>query len=374
MKGKMSLLTRKIFASIVAISMSIPPTAFASAPEPVVYDANSSIMGLAPKKEDQAKVENTDQTKIEKDLGDYSLEIISTLDESLTKIDYTIKAKRKNQAKNENSNQVSDENLSLTIAKTPTSNIKDIKLISASVDTEEAPEIKGDLNSLTLKSKANDEIIYKLRADVRKAKDGRSYELIMGLKEDAANIFAYTLKAETGIRLVDNEEVQTIELINKDEKLSKAKGDYKKEGILGGLFASHDTITWTDYIVNEEENNKEITYDFDLDQNQETANSQIGLDYYEQSENGFEIRKEFSQKIDFSKKVKFEIPKGFIAKISLQTKVSKKNTKIKSYSLNNSVLKNPIYIEGNDEEKSNDEEDPAPVSYTHLTLPTSDLV
>ena len=364
MKGKMSLLTRKIFASIVAISMSIPPTAFANAPEPVVYDANSSIMGLAPKKEDQAKVENTDQTKIEKDLGDYSLEITSTLDESLTKIDYTIKAKRKNQAKNENPNQVSDENLSLTIAKTPTSNIKDIKLISASVDTEEAPEIKGDLNSLTLKSKANDEIIYKLRADVRKAKDGRSYELIMGLKEDAANIFAYTLKAETGIRLVDNEEVQTIELIHKDEKLSKAKGDYKKEGILGGLFASHDTITWTDYIVNEEENNKEITYDFDLDQNQETANSQIGLDYYEQGENGFEIKREFSQKIDFSKKVKFEIPKGFIAKLSLQTKVSKKNTKIKSYSLNNSVLKNPIYIEGNEEEKSNDEEDPAPADKT----------
>ena len=360
MKGKMSLLTRKIFASIVAISMSIPPTAFASSPEPVVYDANSSIMGLAPKKEDQAKVENTDQTKIEKDLGDYSLEITSTLDESLTKIDYTIKAKRKNQAKNENPNQVSDENLSLTIAKTPTSNIKDIKLISASVETEEVPEIKGDLNSLTLKSKANDEIIYKLRADVRKVKDGRSYELIMGLKEDAANIFAYTLKAETGIRLVDNEEVQTIELIHKDEKLSKAKGDYKKEGILGGLFASHDTITWTDYIVNEEENNKEITYNFDLDQNQETANSQIGLDYYEQGENGFEIKKEFSQKIDFSKKVKFEIPKGFIAKLSLQTKVSKKNTKIKSYSLNNSRLKNPIYIEGNEEEKSNDEEDPAP--------------
>lgn len=360
MKGKMSLLTRKIFASIVAISMSIPPTAFASAPEPVVYDANSSIMGLAPKKEDQAKVENTDQTKIEKDLGDYSLEITSTLDETLTKIDYTIKAKRKNQAKNEKTDQVSDKNLSLTIAKTPTSNIKNIKLISASVDTEEAPDLKDDLKSLTLTSKANDEIIYKLRADVRKAKDGRSYELIMGLKEDAANIFAYTLKAETGITLVDNEEVQTIQLSHKDEKLSKAKGDYKKEGILGGLFASHDTITWTDYIVNEEENNKEITYDFDLDQNQETANSQIGLDYYEQGENGFEIKKEFSQKIDFSKKVKFEIPKGFIAKLSLQTKVSKKNTKIKSYSLNNSRLKNPIYIEGNEKEKSNDEEDPAP--------------
>lgn len=363
MKGKMSLLTRKIFASIVAISMSIPPTAFANAPEPVVYDANSSIMGLAPKKEDQSKVENTDQTKIEKDLGDYSLEITSKLDESLTKIDYTIKAKRKNQAKNENPDQVSDRNLSLTIAKTPTSNINKIKLVSASTDTEtNDPDFKEDFESLVIKSKASDEIIYKLRADVNKAKDQRPYDLIIGLKEadKEAGVFTYNLKAQTGATIVDNQTVEIIQLVNQEEKSTKAKGDYKKEGILGGLFASHDTITWTDYIVNEEEDNKEITYNFDLDQNQEATNSQIGLDYYEQSENGFEIKREFSQKIDFSKKVKFEIPKGFIAKLSLQTKVSKKNTNIKSYSLNNSVLKNPIYIEGNEEEKSSDDEDPLP--------------
>ena len=372
MKGKMSLLTRKIFASIVAISMSIPPTAFANAPEPVVYDANSSIMGLAPKKEDQAKVENTDQTKIEKDLGDYSLEITSTLDESLTKIDYTIKAKRKNQAKNENPDQVSDRNLSLTIAKTPTSNINKIELVSASTDTEtNDPDFKEDFESLVIKSKVRDEIIYKLRADVNKAKDQRPYDLIIGLKEadKEAGVFTYKLKAQTGITIVDNQTVEIIQLVNQEEKSTKAKGDYKKEGILGGLFASHDTITWTDYIVNEEENNKEITYNFDLDQNQEATNSQIGLDYYEQSENGFEIKREFSQKIDFSKKVKFEIPKGFIAKLSLQTKVSKKNTNIKSYSLNNSVLKNPIYIEGNQEEKSNDEEDPLPAEKTPTDKP-----
>lgn len=371
MKGKMSLLTRKIFALIVAISMSIPPTAFANAPAPVVYDANSSIMGLAPKKEDQAKVENTDQTKIEKDLGDYSLEITSTLDESLTKIDYTIKAKRKKQARNENSDQVSDENLSLTIAKTPTSNINKIKLVSKNTDTEtNDPDFKEDFESLVIKSKASDEIIYKLRADVNKAKDQRSYDLIIGLKEadKEAGVFTYNLKAQTGATIVDNQTVELIQLVNNEEKSTKAKGDYKKEGILGGLFTSHDTITWTDYIVNEEDV-KEITYDFDIDKNQEIGNTQIGLDYYELTENGFEIKKEFSQKIDFSKKVKFEIPKGFIAKLSLQTKVSKKNTKIKSYSLNKSVLKNPIYIEGNEEEKSSGEEDPLPEEKTPTEKP-----
>ncbi|MBP2015576.1 SpaA isopeptide-forming pilin-related protein [Anaerococcus degeneri] len=371
MKGKMSLLTRKIFASIVAISMSIPPTAFANAPAPVVYDANSSIMGLAPKKEDQTKVENTDQTKIEKDLGDYSLEITSAIDESLTKIDYTIKAKRKKQARNENQNQVSDENLSLTIAKTPTSNINKIKLVSKNTDTEtNDPDFKEDFESIVIKSKASDEIIYKLRADVNKAKDQRSYDLIIGLKEadKEAGVFTYNLKAQTGATVVDNQTVELIQLVNKEEKSTKVKGDYKKEGILGGLFASHDTITWTDYIVNEEDG-KETTYDFDIDKNQEIGNAQIGLDYYELTENGFEIKKEFSQKIDFSKKVKFEIPKGFIAKLSLQTKVSKKNTHIKSYSLNKSVLKNPIYIEGNEEEKSSDEEDPLPEEKTPTEKP-----
>ena len=372
MKGKISLLTRKVFASIIALAMSIPPTAFANNQAPHVYDANSSVMGLAKTKEEPtSKVENTDETKLVKDLGTYELEITSKLDESLEKISYTIKAKKK-QASKPTSKEEKDlvkadeakDDLSLTLTKTPTSNIKNIKLGSANIATDtNEPDFKEDLASLVIKSKANDEIIYELSADVNKAKDQRSYDLILGLKEadKEAKVFAYNLKAETGVTIVDNQTVDLIKLVNKEEKSTKAKGKFTKEGILGGLFASHDSITWTDYILNEKDSNKEITYNFDLDSNQDPTGSKINLDYYEWAKNGFEIKKEFSQTIDFAKKVKFEIPKGYIAKLNLKTQVSKKNTKVKSYSLNNSVLKNPIYIEGNEDENKKEEEDPLPV-------------
>lgn len=371
MKGKISLLTRKVFASVIAIAMSIPPTAFAKEAEPVVYDANSSIMGLAEKKENETRIENNGQTKLVKDLGDYSLELTSTLGENLTRIDYTIKINRK-----EKNDKDSEKNLSLTLTKTPGSNINDLRLVSANTDVQtNEPDFSKDLEGLQLISKAKDEIIYKLSADVAKAKDQRVYELILGLKEDdkEAKVFDYNLKAETGISLVDNKEVEIIKLVKNEEKTSKANGKYKKEGILDGIFASHDTISWTDYILNDGKENKEFTYNFDLDQNQETKSSKIALDYYELGGNGFEIKREFSQSIDFAKKIKFEIPAGFIAKINLQTKVSKKNTKIKNYSLNKSEVKNPIYIEGNEEENSEEDEEPAPADKNQEKKPSTEI-
>ncbi|WP_311491754.1 SpaA isopeptide-forming pilin-related protein [uncultured Anaerococcus sp.] len=358
MKGKISLLTRKVFATIVALAMSIPPSAFASTSEVRLYNQDSSVMGLQKIKEDPTKVENTDETKLTKDLDDYQVEITSKLDESLTKIDYTIKVKRK-----EKLAQDSEAKLSLSLTKTPNSNINDLKLVSASTDTEKnEPDFKKELEALVLTSKASNEIIYKLSADVNKAKDQRAYDLILGLKENdkKANVFAYSLKTEKGVTIEDNKTVDLVKIVNKEEKITKARGEFKKEGIFGGLFASHDTITWTDYLLNGEKDNKEFTYDLNLDSNQETTDTKIALDYYELTDKGFEINKEFSQAIDFDKKIKFEIPAGYLAKITLKTQVSKKNTEVKEYSLNKSVLKNPIYIEGNKEEKSSAEEDPLP--------------
>ena len=356
MKGKISLLTRKIFATVIAVAMSIPPTAFANANEPVVYTENSSIMGIRENKEELPRIENTDKTKLSKDLGSYNLEIKANLDPSLTKINYTIKAKRKEKLAEDKQGK-----LSLSLTKTPSSNLNDLQLISANTENQtNEPDFKaGDLPSLVITSKAKDEIIYELSADVYKAKDQRSYKLILSLAEEAkSEVLAYNLKVEKGLSLKDGQEVETVELVNEDDESPLIKGEYKKEGILGGLFASQDTITWEAFILNEEEN-QEITYNFNLDKNQDPTNSKIAIDYYEPTDKGFEIKREFSQTIDFAKKIKFEIPKGHLAKLTLKTKVSKKNTKVKSYSLNNGVVKNPIYIEGNEEEKSNDDEEPA---------------
>ena len=356
MKGKISLLTRKIFATVIAVAMSIPPTAFANANEPVVYTENSSIMGIRENKEELPRIENTDKTKLSKDLGSYNLEIKANLDPSLTKINYTIKAKRKEKLAEDKQGR-----LSLSLTKTPSSNLNDLQLISANTENQtNEPDFKAEgLPSLVITSKAKDEIIYELSADVNKAKDQRSYKLILSLAEEAkSEVLAYNLKVEKGLSLKDGQEVETVELVNEDDESPLIKGEYKKEGILGGLFASQDSITWEAFILNEEEN-QEITYDFNLDKNQDPTNSKIAIDYYEPTDKGFEIKREFSQTIDFAKKIKFEIPKGHLAKLTLKTKVSKKNTKVKSYSLNNGVVKNPIYIEGNEEEKSNDDEEPA---------------
>ena len=369
MKGKISLLTRKVFATVIAIAMSIPPTAFANNDSPQIYNMDSSVMGVREDNEEKlAEVNNTDETKLEKDLGDYTLEISSTLDESLEKIDYTIIARRK-----ENLEDNSDKNLSLTITNIPVSNINKLSLVSASTDTQENELNEASLQGLHLTSKASDEIIYKLTADVKKAKNDRAYKLVLGLidENEKTSVLSYDLKVKTTKEVIDQEEAEVIALELDDEEKSSAIGEYKKEGILGGIFASHDSITWTDYIVNEENENKEFTYDFTLDENQNTENSQINLDYYELTENGFEIKKEFSQAIDFAEKINFEIPQGFVAKITLKTEVDKKNTAIKNYSLNNRVVKNPIYIEGSEEENKDGEEDPLPTEEKENTEKTS---
>lgn len=358
MKGKISLLTRKVFATVIAIAMSLPPTAFANNDSPQIYNMDSSVMGVREDNEEKlAEVNNTDETKLEKDLGDYTLEVSSTLDESLEKIDYTIIARRK-----ETLEENSDKNFSLTLTNTPVSNIKKLSLVSVNTDTEENELKETSLKGLHLTSKASDEIIYKLTADVKKAKNDRAYKLVLGLidENEKASVISYDLKVKTTKEVRDQEEAEVIALELDGEKKSSAIGEYKKEGILGGIFASRDSITWTDYLVNEENENKEFTYDFALDENQNTENSQINLDYYELTENGFEIKKEFSQAIDFAEKINFEIPQGFVAKITLKTEVDKKNTAIKNYSLNNRVVKNPIYIEGSEEKNKDGEEDPLP--------------
>lgn len=117
--------------------------------------------------------------------------------------------------------------------------------------------------------------------------------MVLGLIDEngKTSVLSYYLKAKTTKEVIDQEEAEVIALELDGEEKSSAIGEYKKEGILGGIFASYDSITWTDYIVNEENENKEFTYDFVLDQNQNTENSQINLDYYGLTENGFEIKR-----------------------------------------------------------------------------------
>ena len=357
MKGKINLLARKIFATAIALAMSIPPQAFATEEGPVIYDANSSIMGINEEETDNILVhnqdENQDQTQTHLEFTDYDIEISTNLEPTLTELTYTIKAKRKQSLEED------DANLTLNLTKVANSNIRDLRLVEASTEVEETyNEAQTDLlDSLHLTSKAADEIIYTLKANVNKAKNERTYDLILSLSEaeKTPDLASYKLKTQEKTIIEDEQEKTIFSLTHDENEKSNPKGVYKEEGLFGGLFAKKDTITWTDYILNADEN-KEFTYDFKLDDKQETENAKIALDYYEVAEHGFEIKKEFSQEIDFAKKINFEIPQNFIAKITLTTQVDKKNTNVENYSLNNRMTKNPIYIEGNEEKSSDDDE------------------
>ena len=335
--------------------MSIPPQAMASGTGPVIYDASSSVMGIAQEDRAEIKVHDENSSQITKDLKDYILDIDAQLDSSLTELIYTIKARRKEKIEDD-----STANLSFNLTGVENSNITDLRLVDASTDVEviENQGKEDKIKTLAIKAKPADEIIFTIKAAINKAKDARIYDLKLALSEDNENFdtFSYKLKSEEKTAIENGQDIQVMTLVQDLENKPNPAGTYKEEGIFGGIFTAKDTITWTDYVLNEEEN-KEFVYDFNLDPNQETENAKIALDYYEATESGFEIKKEFSQAIDFAKKINFEIPQNFIAKITLTTQVDKKNTAIENYSLNNRVTKNPIYIEGSQEKSSDDDEE-----------------
>ena len=125
MKARLSLLTRKVFALIIATSMSIPTNVFASEPGPETYEEDSSIMGLAQNETtEEIKPAEIDSSK-QVETSSYLIDIRATVDESLTKIDYTIRLKRKNPLA-----EGEDKDFSLSLVAMP--NINSLRLVSAS--------------------------------------------------------------------------------------------------------------------------------------------------------------------------------------------------------------------------------------------------
>ncbi len=358
MKGKLSIFARKTFALVIAISMSFPTGVIAAGEETKTYDKATSIMGLNEKTNEEVhqtgQIDNTD--KLETDA--YIMQARASLADDLEKISYQLTISNKHK-------DTSDKDLSLKFTPNPNSNITDIRVKSAKakienkladIDIKERSN-KGEISSLIVDTKAYDEIIMEVEANVRKAKDARTYETLISL-DDGEN------KADLNYRLITNKETikeddQDKEIISLDlnkEESQNLRGEFKSGEFLSFL-QSADTIVWTDYLVNSKRESEKMTYDLKLDDKQDTKNTKITLDYFENTKEGFILKKEFSQAIDYSNKIEFEIPAGYIAKLALTTRVDKKNTKTKSYSLNNRQVKNPIYIEGNKETSNEDDEE-----------------
>ncbi|WP_151409339.1 SpaA isopeptide-forming pilin-related protein [Anaerococcus sp. Marseille-P9784] len=155
------------------------------------------------------------------------------------------------------------------------------------------------------------------------------------------------------------EDKYQLEIIEEENQI---EASFKETNLLGDKKAE---ISWTDYLINTQTEAKEsINYQINLDENQDTKESQIKVDFYQADEEGFILKKEFSQEIPFAKESELQIPQGFIAKIALTTTV-KKDVNPKEFTYNNKVIKNPSYKEETTDKKSEEEnkdsnEDPLP--------------
>nr|WP_072536963.1 SpaA isopeptide-forming pilin-related protein [Anaerococcus mediterraneensis] len=371
MRGKINTILRKTFALIISVVMSVPTGVFAAENQGKVYDKNTSVMGLAENKAPDTEIGAQDKSQIEKDLDNYKVTMTARLDQSLEKIHYQIRLSKKEiKAQDEKEREKDHKDISINLGLNPNSSINAIRLLSAKENFTNPTDIQTEtkdidqndpIKSLTITTKDYDEIIMDFEADVRKMMDKRTYDLLVSLKEDEKiDSFTYGLKAEKTIEVQDDRQVEKIDLLADQEAHNNIKGEYISEGFIKFL-QTKDSILWTDFIANHDKEKSLITYDFNLDQNQDSKDSTVDIDYFENTGTGYILKKEYSQSIAFAKKIELEIPAGFIAKLSLKTKVDKKNTAIKNYSLNNRVVKNPIYIEGNnDKEKTDESEDPAP--------------
>ena len=356
MKGKIRILARKTFALIVATAMSFPTGIRAAETHVRTYEQSSSIMGLREgSQKEQGIPKPVDNTQIIETEA-YIIEIKAKLDETLEKIKYQLSLTKK-------APKQGTSNLNLTLTPNPNSNIKGLKVLSAKAKIEnkvtdidiKSTETKTAIPSLCLESKGYDEISLEFVGDVRKAKDARTYDIAIGLDDgDEKKVFTYNLIANKTIENTGDKESEAFSLaIN--EKANNLRGEIISNDLLS-LFQSKDTLEWTDFLVNTDKEIKKVSYEFNLDKLQETKDSTIDVDYYENTKEGYSLKKEFTQAIPFAKKIEFDIPAGNIAKLSLKTKVDKKNTGVKNYSLNNRQVNNPRYLGEDKPDEATEEE------------------
>ena len=352
MKGKINILARKTFAIIIATAMSIPTGMMARADEAKVYEQGSSVMNVMENPEDNNELAKTPDNTKEKENEHYKIETKAKLDESLEKIIYEIKVSKKVK-QNEETNDSS--NLNLKFTPNPNSNIKGLKVLSVKTNSDSGlkdtkikeKENAGDLNSLLVEAKANDEIIMEVEADVRQAKENRTYDIFIGLDDGENKLDStYNLIVNKKILIENEEEKEVLSLDLNQKESDSLKGEIGTSDLLSFL-QPKDTILWTDYLANFDEEMKKVSYDIKLDDKQETTDTKISIDYYENTKEGFILKKDFAQAVDFAEKIEFEIPQGYIAKLSLKTKIDKKDTTTQNYSLNNRQVKNPRHEKKN---------------------------
>lgn len=361
----------------LALIFSLPVNIFAANANINTLDVNASETISESEKETREsetiiQVDEEESKPGDQDKDNYSLDEIVEIDGDNEKLIYKIKL-----SKNISNLEDVDNRLNIALAINKNQDIKDInvKEVYQLVDGEKTDinyEVKEEVDedkkedeetrddSLKTFSILTDgfndclEFIVEASIDKDDINKDNIYNLDLSINIEDTNLS----RSNLAYALVEN---------NKDkfELEKKELSDYdflKAEYIIDeDKDSKFDSIIWTDFINGKEveedkDDQKDLSYKFDLDENQISKDSKIKIDYYKQSETGFVLDEKLSEEIDFEKEIKLNVPSLYIAKISLETKVSKENTSIEKYLLNDKELTNPIYkIEENVSEETKEE-------------------
>ncbi|WP_262121718.1 SpaA isopeptide-forming pilin-related protein [Anaerococcus sp. Marseille-Q5996] len=384
MKGKLQEFSVKLLASTLAVMMSIPANAFAMVGDNSnTYTENTSVMGIqAPEetKEDQVHTALLKSELSTDESDDYIIEKSASLSKTTGQIDYIIKIINKTPEKESSDKQTT------TFAITQNTDLLDLKVekvqaLDANGNEEEINYTQGTPNAFNstdnirstgiTTNKPQNGVVYYLNAkltdqalkDLEQKSPQLALDFTIASPDNKIYQDRYALeieKANTTEITIDNEgNIANPEgrLVENQESLHLYKGEYKEEQ--KGIFQSTPAqIIWTDYI--NAKDNKEFTYDINLDQGQDTTESQVKIEYYEAQEKGYVLNESFTKTLAFANNLKLSIPEGYLAKVELNTR-PKANTK--EFAYNDIKIPNPTYTEEKNEakeEQASDDADPLP--------------
>ena len=363
----------KAFSMCLAFILVFPTNLFAMGLDNTKtrkYKASASIMGLAQSAStSQNDNEVTDQTLLEteitkKETDKYLIEKYARLSKTTGQIEYMIKVQAKDKK--------AEGKVTTSFAISKNTDLKDLKIEKVSqvhsdnTETEikyqeEKPSIlytNDAFETLGVTTEKADLVYYvsaKLTDDALANIDDKSptMDLDVNIGEDYQDRYALTID-KTEVVGEDGQVDSIIQTLKeKEDPIHQVKAIYKEESSLG---EDPKEIIWTDYIHTTDD--KEFTYDINVDDGQDATDSIIKVEFYQATEKGYILKEDFTKEIPFTNSLKLQIPLGFIAKVELKTKIIKN---LNEYSLNKSKISNPIYKEEKTEEESEeDDADPLP--------------
>lgn len=402
----------KLLALVLVLILTFPSEIVAQSlngEQREIYTKDSSLMGVNEKDEDpnsRDKSAQNEKTLLQSNILKENLEKLDikksvSLSKTTGEIIYKILIKNK-----ENNKEEKLGNLQTIFALNKNSKQNDLhiqKITSfdengneVEIDaTENQPFFQSDeIKTLSSTCKVDNSVLYYLSSKIddktlEEIRAGENYQFALDLliKNENQEILHQERLAFRNIdkseeNLLDPENPEIIDQENQAfdfdlefiEDIFQVAGEYK-DNSKNLLADKTNEINWTDFIFPKyDENNEALNYKLIVDENQDTTDSLIKVDFYEASDEGFVINKTYSQEIPYTEETELQIPQGFIAKIALTTKV-KEGANPKEFSYNNKIITNPSYKEENEkieEEKKENSEDPLPEEKNEEEKPAED--